>query len=512
MPDYSKLTVVKLREELIKRGLAKTGNKPVLIERLVEADAQAEQPSIEIQSVENLPTDESISNVTDASRAIPAQSVGELASNIDVERSENAQSAKLPPEAAHQAHVEDVGGSQNREEVAVVERENTSQYASNEAVPEAGVSTQRVPLAEPTDDLVIGEMTREITDATGNAQENAVQEESASRDPLVVESQDTKPQITEESSVQDKLAPLLTQTTANEEEILEDSKKRKRRSQSPPPSSMEASNKRAKAIDGSPRIQVPEDMEKPSNRIISDGEDTAMAETISDAPATIRTNGTDNKDEPLQDKEHVVESITPQANGIKESPPPSNLESPFKPSPSDTRFKTLFTAPDRESSRQAPYEDTEDRVVSPALHPATSALYIRGLQRPLQPISLKNHLTALGTFQTTDPSTEIISEFFLDTVRTHCLVKFISTHIASRVRLGLHNRIWPDERDRKPLWVDFIPEEKLPTWIDVESKETSGRGQAAKRWEVVYEMEEESINAYLQEADANHPSQPPPHI
>ncbi|KAL8970971.1 MAG: hypothetical protein Q9183_001272, partial [Haloplaca sp. 2 TL-2023] len=47
MPEYEKLTVVKLREELVNRGLPKTGLKAALIQRLAEADEQAAKPEDE---------------------------------------------------------------------------------------------------------------------------------------------------------------------------------------------------------------------------------------------------------------------------------------------------------------------------------------------------------------------------------------------------------------------------------------------------------------------------------
>lgn len=209
-----------------------------------------------------------------------------------------------------------------------------------------------------------------------------------------------------------------------------------------------------------------------------------------------------------------------------EGPPPNiestpaqfpNGESSGKHSPSDTRFKNLFAGPSkREASPilQPSYADQEDRVISSALHPATSALYIRDFMRPLHPDNLKEYLITLATPSGATPNAQIITEFFLDPIRTHCLVGFENTSAASRVRSSLHNRVWPNERSRRPLWVDFVPEEKLKKWIEVEYETSSSRGQAGKRWEVVYEAEEDTIKAYLQEAGANSMAPRPaqPHI
>lgn len=195
----------------------------------------------------------------------------------------------------------------------------------------------------------------------------------------------------------------------------------------------------------------------------------------------------------------------------------SNEESPGKHSPSDTRFKNLFAGPSkREVSplRQPSYADQENRVISSALHPATSALYIRDFMRPLHPDNLKAYLISLASPSGATPNAQIITEFFLDPIRTHCLVGFDNTSAASRVRSSLHNRVWPNERSRRPLWVDFVPEEKLKKWIEVELETSSSRGQSGKRWEVVYEEEEDGMHAYLQEADANSmaPRPPQPHV
>ena len=121
--------------------------------------------------------------------------------------------------------------------------------------------------------------------------------------------------------------------------------------------------------------------------------------------------------------------------------------------------------------------------------------------RPLHPGNLKDYLQNIARLQSDTEGEEFIVEFHLDPIKTHCLVQFSSVSAASRVRMAMHDRVWPDERTRKALWVDFVPEGKIKKWIEVEQEAGSGRGAPQMRWEVVYEMEDDGVMAYLQEAD-----------
>src|SRR5699024_11038730 len=104
----------------------------------------------------------------------------------------------------------------------------------------------------------------------------------------------------------------------------------------------------------------------------------------------------------------------------------------------------------------------------PALHAATEALYIGGLMRPLQPASLRNHLVSLASVPGTSPNADVILNYYLDNIKTHCFVSFANVSAASRVRSALHGTIWPNERNRKALFVDFIPPQKLQQWVETE--------------------------------------------
>ena len=254
-----------------------------------------------------------------------------------------------------------------------------------------------------------------------------------------------------------------------------------------------------------PYVRLPEDstMDDSSSERQIDGKASPAIEVVSGEGTQLNGHGLTKEI-----------SVAPEQNGKMEAGEPNDIkqehvvssqikstDSPIKSLPSDSRFKNLFSGQSKpeNSSQELPYSDTEDRVISPALHPATSALYIRELMRPLKPESIRDHLIALATPPDTPVDKSIVTSFFLDSIRTHCLVGFANTSAASRVRSVLHDRIWPNERDRRPLYVDFVPEEKLKKWIDVEQNAPSGRGQAQKRWEVVYEEEDGAVKAYLQE-------------
>lgn len=316
------------------------------------------------------------------------------------------------------------------------------------------------------------------------------------------------------------------------EEALEDMKKRKRRSTTPPPSSASVP-KKAKLEDARPHVKLPEDtsMEEidtaPKPR--APVEETPQAQgpaqaqdvVVTDAPAvgevevSSRTQTAETPGEYVPPIERAAETLNeaseePREEPAQQAPEPTEsstapLESPARRSPSDARFKNILPPSTRRDTSPAPTTDRLDRTVTPALHPATTALYIRNILRPLHVENLRDHLLSLATPSSASPDPTMITTFHLDAIRTHCLVRFSSVAAASRVRTGLHDRIWPDEKNRKPLWVDFVPEEKLEKWIEVENEgEKGGRGAGGrKRWEVVYEDEEAGVKAYLQEVGSN---------
>lgn len=242
------------------------------------------------------------------------------------------------------------------------------------------------------------------------------------------------------------------------EEALEDTRKRKRRSQSPIPTPQAIANKKARAKEESPRVVLKDD------------------------------------------KESVPPGAAPQDSGLEEQK--AEPSAPAK----DARFRGLFTAP--EAAPPAPADvPMEDADIEPALHPATAALYIDGLMRPMQPVTLRNHLISLASAPGGSPDPGVIQEFFLDSIKTHCFVSFSNVAAASRVRAALHEKVWPNESTRKSLWVDFIPEEKIPEWIRTEQASRDRPGPPA-RWEVRYETTDDGKTAILAESGPNSRSAP----
>lgn len=145
--------------------------------------------------------------------------------------------------------------------------------------------------------------------------------------------------------------------------------------------------------------------------------------------------------------------------------------------------------------------------VTPALHAATPALYIKNFMRPLREPVLKDHLIDLATAPGSEPDDGVIVDFFLDQIRTHAFVELTSIAAASRVRIALHGKVWPDERNRRELWVDFIPPEKVREWREQETSGGGGRGM--NRWEVQYEPDHEgNMTATLVEASGTDSARP----
>lgn len=180
--------------------------------------------------------------------------------------------------------------------------------------------------------------------------------------------------------------------------------------------------------------------------------------------------------------------------------------------PSQTSQPSQQPREDQSETNQEPQREPAEADIAPSapsVHPPTSALYIRELMRPLRSETVEEHIVDLVTPQGSQPDPNFIEDFYLDQIRTHAFVKLTSVSAAQRVRAAMHDQVWPNERNRKPLWVDFIPPDSMKEWIDQE--ESGARGNA-HRWEIVYEQGHDSVTAVHRVAgsDTKSFSKPPP--
>ncbi|KAG0126484.1 hypothetical protein HOY82DRAFT_542590 [Tuber indicum] len=233
--------------------------------------------------------------------------------------------------------------------------------------------------------------------------------------------------------------------------------------------------------------------------------------SITPTPSSARVGEPEN-----QQSNEGATSKKPRRDSTENQPPRTR--------PKDARFKGLFNDSSSTVTANNPptashhynqaadqamnqlitqIEDEDDAPIPPSIHPATRALYIRNFARPLSEPALKAHLTALASppsstsaVTTSQPPEPPIEYLYLDTIKSHALIIFTTLTAATRVRVGIHTKVWPNERSRKPLWADFVPEESVAGWVDREKQ----RGPGA-RWEVIYDREagEGGVRAELEE-------------
>lgn len=256
--------------------------------------------------------------------------------------------------------------------------------------------------------------------AQDNTEENPAQENGA-------EKNDEPPQISDDQS---------------------DNRKRKRRSPTPPVTE-DSVQKKLKAADGDEVAKLPEDFK-----------DDAPAPIEGEAEQTVQPTMVSDDVMDVSGEQQVKEEDIQRAADSAEKQEETSTE-PMAVDP---------TGP----------ADIDDSG-PPSTHPPTPALYIRNLLRPLQIPPFQDHLLQLATPSSESIDDSLITTIHLDAFKTHAFVIFTSTTAASRARAGLHDRVWPEETQRKALWVDYVPPSKAHEWITTEQQ--AGK---TKRFEVVY--------------------------
>ncbi|KAL2024028.1 hypothetical protein VTK56DRAFT_263 [Thermocarpiscus australiensis] len=293
--------------------------------------------------------------------------------------------------------------------------------------------------------------------------------------------------------------------SATATEIVKDAASRKRRSRSPPPEKG-SSRKRARPNDGTEVEENAQHLEAAvplsDNSEVKDASFRSARRQEQDTqPGSFPQSATENHAPAGEPSPHIQEGHDTSVHEHNRN------EDRERPSPIPQQR--------RRGSLDEPVADY-DRDVAPSQHPATSALYIKNFMRPLREPVLRDYLIDLAAGPGGTPDPRCLANFYLDQIRTHAFVRFTSVSAASRVRSALHGTVWPNERNRKELWVDFIPEDKVVEWATREQTE-GGRGTSS-RWEVEYEpdnygnMTARLVNAEAEPVRRNtrQPLGPPP--
>lgn len=410
--DWSRLTVVDLRQQLKQRGLSTTGKKAELVQRLTAAETEAQK-----------------ADTHDALQ--PEQPAQPEQTPTAVGNTHSVPQPDLSPEGVGLSSAHTTNPFPN------YERDDGKGALGSIGEPENNVENR-----QPT--------TTEISEDVKMEDPPAVAMEEAPANLM----EETPADVKEDAAIPDEPA-AATAAAALSPDISRDTRGRKRRSRTPPPSDNESSRKRNRPNDPH------EDNSQPVN-----GSAQVNEEVL-----------------PLDD-----DRAGPDVSYAKlrpDFPTEHQQEEDSSTAVRDSATMTYRSDHDHVPSRTAEDSVLENvRDVEPAKHPATSALYIKNFMRPLKEQDLREYLEELAAPPGETPDPGVIVAFFLDAIRTHCFVEFASIAAAARVRVELHNKVWPLEGIRKPLEADFVPPEKIPEWTETE-KANRERGKLY-RWEVVY--------------------------
>lgn len=161
-----------------------------------------------------------------------------------------------------------------------------------------------------------------------------------------------------------------------------------------------------------------------------------------------------------------------------------------------------------QSADRSPSVERHD-TVEPALHAATRSLYLKNFKRPLNIQTLRSHIRTVAQGASVAQDEDPIKFFNVNSIRSHAFVTLSSITAASRVRAAMHQTRFPDEPQRDPLWVDFVPDEKVENWVEQETGGTRVLGRnSATKLEVMYEHTRDGYEAVFQEANSPRGSRP----
>ena len=511
MAQYSSQTVANLRAILKSRGIPCTGltRKQQIIDKLVEADNQLAVGSADKAKVEEEEEGEEAKEVSADRPEAPIEAHEENCNDLKTNIPGSEPVAEDPPANLSNNEQRDVDRLGDSESLSISKQQPITSNHNDAQVQEP---------PKPIDNIVKDLPSEVDVDTAPTFLNTTIIKEISQPDTTI----DGPPAEAED-----------TVKSVPSKDVEDDAKKRKRRSVTPSVSADEIANKRLKNSPSKDVVHLESDDLKADDNggaskdvdRVSSKQDSSQ-QTATDLPVSGEAGKYANEDDGnptladdagqkqvaeaaetghLEKSNSTVDKITQSETTDRDTKGSEALESKIgevqdvSPEATNAAETKSIPKPNGLVSIEQVHSPGADGDVAPALHAATSALYIRNFMRPLQPGSLEEHLHQLAAAGDPSASNDLIQVFFIDSIRTHCLVCFSSVAAAKRVRATLHDQVWPKESSRRPLWVDFVPYEKVTDWIKTEQNNTIGRSGVSIRWEVAYEGSSYGTTAKLRE-------------
>lgn len=455
MTDWEKFKVTELKEECKSRKISITGLKlkQHFIDKLSEYESSNSESAAQAEETVAEKTNGAIDEVAEG-EVLPDQ-------NEELQHHESVEQARTedPIEDIPLAVETDKNLPTERPAALKIEDSQVSAAEADAADTPVAENTEEAKEIEKHDMLVPDAEQMDIDENAPPTEQDKkhVAEENTAELKLKEAIQEPKPtEIIDNVDRQND----STGSTPNEEV-----RKRKRRSVTPPPDAEEVA-KKAKAVDGT--SIVTKRASKPS---------------ISKSPS------------PRHDS---VSDVT------------SKQISSDEPKPTNETSRAREGSEETPADRQRSLSVDKDDIVEPAVHAATRSLYMQNFKRPLNIQVLRSHIMTIAQGSSSVvPGQDPIKFYNVNNIRSHAFVTFSSIAAASRVRAAMHKTRFPDEPQREPLWVDFVPDDKVEKWVDQETSGSRGMGRnSSSKLEVVYQDTGEGVEAVFREVGSSYPQRP----